>query len=64
MKGGGVVDPTILILVLKRNFFLLGGYFSFFWWVGGVPTPKKIVINLPGTYEKLPCKGEPNQFSG
>ena len=27
-----------------------------------VPPPKKIVINLP--YEKLPCKGEPDRFSG
>ena len=27
-----------------------------------VPSPK-IVINLPGTYEKLPCKGEPDRFS-
>ena len=36
-----LVDPTILILVLKRK--------------------KKIVINLPGTYEKLPYKREPEQ---
>ena len=28
-----------------------------------VPSPK-IVINLPGTYEKLPCYGEPDRFSG
>ena len=28
-----------------------------------VPSPK-IVINLPGTYVKLPCKGEPDRFSG
>ena len=27
------------------------------------PSPK-IVIKLPRTYEKLPCKGEPNRFSG
>ena len=24
----------------------------------------KVVINLPGTYEKLPCEGEPDRFSG
>ena len=27
-----------------------------------VPSPK-IVINLPGTYVKLPCHGEPDWFS-
>ena len=48
-----------LILVLKRkNVFLWGGIFNFF------PAPKKIIINLPGTHEKQPCKGEPCQFSG
>ena len=29
-----------------------------------VPSPLEIVINLPRIYEKLPCKGEPNWFSG
>ena len=29
----------------------------------GVPSPK-IVRNLPRTYEKLHCKGEPYRFSG
>ncbi len=26
-----------------------------------LPSPK-IVINLPGTYEKVPCKGEPDRY--
>ncbi len=65
LEGGGVVDPTIVIIVLKRTkkIFLVG-YFSFFWGVGVVPPPKKIYINLPWTYEKLPCKGEPDRSSG
>ena len=32
-------------------------------WDGG-GTLSKIVIKLSGTYEKLPCKGEPYRFSG
>ena len=33
--------------------------------LGMVVVPSlKIVINLPRTYEKLPCKGEPYQFIG
>ncbi len=32
--------------------------------IGRVVVPAlKIVINLPSTYEKLPCKEEPDQFS-
>ena len=60
----GLVDPTILILVLKRKEKIGGGVFFIFGGVGDVPPPKKIVINLPGTYEKLPCKGEPDRLSG
>ncbi len=38
-------------------------FFIFFLGRVVVRSPK-IVINLPGTYEKLPCKGEPDRFSG
>ena len=45
--------------IVKKKFF--GGRGDFFFFLGAislgrvvVPSPK-IVINLPGTYEKLPC---------
>ena len=42
--------------------FFAGGSYIF---IGRVVVPfPKIVINLPRTYVKLPCKGEPDQFSG
>ena len=66
-SGGGVKFDNILFKLLKiSNIFLLGGGdFSRgdFFWDGVVPSPK-IFINLSGTYENLPCKGEPYRFSG
>ena len=53
--------PQYFNFSLKNN-FLGGGVFSF---GGGVrPTPQENIINLPRTYENLPCKGEPDRFSG
>ena len=40
--------------------FISRGDFS---WEGGVALPK-IAINLPRTFEKLHCKGEPYRFNG
>ncbi len=45
---------------LGLNSSLLG---EVFWGAGGVPPPKNIVINLLGTYAKLPCKEELDRFS-
>ncbi len=36
---------------LRNN---LSVFFCDFFWEGGCALPKKIVINLPGNYEKLP----------
>ena len=40
--------------------FFSVGYLS----LGGSGTSPKMIINLAGTYEKLLCLGEPDQFSG
>ena len=60
-EGGKEVALSLLILVLKgivkQN---CRGDFVGRWWY---PPPQK-VINLPRTYEKLPCKGVPYRFSG
>ena len=60
MEGGWWKSTPIVFLILdlkrkvKRKFFL--GVISLRRVV--VPSPK-LVINLPRTYEKLHCKGEP-----
>ena len=60
---------TLLSMTLPLNYL-------FFWWgvtffsrerflfLGWLYPPLKIVLNLPGTYEKLPCEGKPDRFSG
>ena len=58
IDGGRGVDP--LFSILKRYFFFLEVIS-----LGTVVVPSpKIVINLPRTYEELPCKGESYRFSG
>ena len=50
---------------VKFNKFGLGSIIFLGTILGRVVVPSsKIVINLPMTYEKLPCKGKPYQFSG
>ena len=44
--------------------FQAGEIFSMGFFLGRVVVPSpKLVINHPRTHEKLPCKGEPYQFS-
>ena len=51
--------------MLRSSLFLGRVIFSRgdFSWEGGGTLPK-IVENLPWTYEKLHCYGEPDRFSG
>ena len=57
MDVGFPHPPTPFYLSLKnKNKFLEGGIFRGAISFGRVVVPSpKIVINLPGTYEKLPC---------
>ena len=50
-------DLPLLVIVLKSKFGWVFSQGEFTWEVCG--TFLKIVINLPRTYEKLQCKGEP-----
>ncbi len=58
--------PNFCSLKRKEKFFFWGGGFIFQGAISlgrvVVPCPK-IFINLPRTYVKLPCKGEPYRFS-
>ena len=49
------------IFFREREFFFLGAIS-----LGNlmVPSSKIVIINLPRTYENLPCKGEPYRFIG
>ncbi len=48
--------------MLRSSLYAKKIFFYDFSWEGGGTLPK-IVINLPRTYAKLPCKGEPDWFS-
>ena len=60
---GGAPPSSFLILVKKFLKKIVGGGIFHFWGVGGITPPKKIVINLPGTYEKLPYNLKRRIFS-
>ena len=50
----------------EERIFFGGGWFIIFPWIishgwAVVPSPK--ILNLPRTYEKLNCKGDPYRFS-
>ena len=48
------------VLEMGRGNFFPGAISLGGWWY----PPHKIVTNLPRTYEKLACKGEPYRFRG
>ena len=48
---------------VSKNIFKISIFFVISLGRVVLPSPK-IFINLPGSYEKLPCQGEPDRFSG
>ena len=67
-RGGSQPSPTFNFS-FKNIFFFFGWGVDIFFLgaidLGRVVVPcTKIVINLPWTYKKLHCKGNPYRFSG